>query len=181
MAKSRPSDAGYKGFSDPSVTKIEWYRGYTTKNPLQLDNKRVSRTLLDGKLSKVKEKIINQYEKSAKGRFLKAHNIPPIVFNEKSLEHDFSKRNTSRQKLSILTDYDRMNHLLSKGTVLEKRVKTTSRSGKHKGNKEQWSRFWEVKGRTFIGNKDHIFTFSIMQIKGESISHVYDFKLREKK
>lgn len=181
MVKSRPSGSNYKGFSDPSVTKIEWYRGHTTRNPVHLKNERVSSSLLSGDLSESKKMIVAQYEKTAKGRFLYAHSIPPIVFDKKSLGHHFSRSNISKQKLSILSDYGKMNQLLSKGTVLEERIRTTSSKGNVKGYKKEWIRLWKVKGRTFIGNKDHTFTFTISQSKNEKQARVYDFKLHRKK
>ena len=37
----------------------------------------------------------------------------------------------------------------------------------------------KVKGRVMIGNKDHTFTFTIVQSKGAAVAEVYDFKLRK--
>ena len=182
MAKVKASGArGRFGFRDPNIDRIEVFRGYTTKNPLQLKDVRQSSKITSGNSGETKEKIIADFEKSARGRNLFAHGLPPIEFTSESLRHDFSQKNMSRQKLSIMRDYERMNYLLRNSTVLEKRIKTTSRSGKEKGKKKNWQHFWEVKGVVKIGNKLHSFTFSISQDKGKNTAKIYDFKLRKRK
>ena len=172
-----------KSLSIPGVDKVEVYRAYTTRNPLNLDNVRVPQTkLISGRNGEIKEKIFAMYLNSIGDRPpLRAHGLPEIQFNKKSLDHDFSHRRLSRQALSILTSHERMNHLLSRGTVLERRIRTTSRSGKQKGYKKNWAHFWEVRGRVLIGNKDHTYTFSVYQVKGEHTAKIYDFKLKRKK
>ena len=62
---------------------------------------------------------------------------------------------------------------------MKERIRTTSSKGNEKGYKKEWIRLWKVKGRTFIGNKDH--TFTISQSKNEKQARVYDFKLHRKK
>ena len=172
-----------KSLSIPGVDKVEVYRAHTTRNPLHLDNVRVPQTkLTSGKDGEVKENIFAAYLNSVGSRPpLRAHGLPEILFNKKSLDHDFSSRRLSRQSLSILTSHERMNYLLSHGTVLERRIKFTSRSGKQKGYKKNWAHFWEVRGRVFIGNKDHTYTFFVYQVKGEPTAKIYDFKLKRKK
>ena len=64
---------------------------------------------------------------------------------------------------------------------MEERIRTTSSKGNEKGYKKEWIRLWKVKGRTFIGNKDHTFTFTISQSKNEKHATVYDLKLHSKK
>lgn len=183
MAKSRPSGAGFVGFADPNVTKIEWYRGYTTKNPLQLDDKRLPhalhKKLASGEVS-VKN-VIDEYRASSNGRLLHAQNVPyDILFSRGGVKHDFLASNKSRTKLSILSNHDSMDNLLSKGTVLEKRVKTTNRYGKESLKKKNWERYWEVKGSTYIGDRLHAFSFSLVKLKGQDLVHVYDFSLRKR-
>ena len=182
MAKVKASGAkGRIGFKNPNVDRIEVYRGNTTKNPLRLTNMRASSKLLSKGSATNKVNIISAYNKSANNRTLFAHGLPPIEFTEKSLRHDFSNKNMSRQKLSILTNHDRMNYLLRNSTVLEKRIKTTSRSGNEKEYKKNWQHLWDVKGRVMIGNNDHSFTFTIFQNKGSKTAEVYDLKLRKRK
>lgn len=182
MAKVKASGAkGRIGFGDPNIDRIEVFRGFTTKNPLQLKNVRQSTQITSGDSAQTKKNIIADFAKSARGRMLFAHGLPPIEFTSESLRHDFSQKNLSRQKLSIMRDYERMNYLLRNSTVLEKRIKTTSRSGKEKGKKKNWQHFWEVKGSVKIGNKLHSFTFSISQDKGKNTAEIYDFKLRKRK
>jgi len=168
--------------SDPNVDKVEIYRAHTTRYPLQMDNVRVPRSLVSGKVGEVKEKIMAEYQKSI-GDLppLRAHGLPEIIFDGKSLNHDFSLGKMSRPKLSIITSHKRMNYLLNKGTVLERRIKNTSRTGNVKGYKTLWTHFWEVRGRVLIGKKDFTYTFSVYQTKGESVAKVYDFKLFNKK
>jgi len=172
-----------KSLSIPGVDKVEVYRAHTTRNPLHMENVRASRTLLDVEnTAAARDKIMAAYRKSVGDRPpLRAHGLPEIVFDGKSLKHDFSRGLMSRQKLAILTNHERMNYLLSHGTVLERRIKTTSRSGKTKASKQTWSHFWEVRGRVFIGNKDHTYTFSVYQKQGEPTAAIYDFKLKRKK
>ena len=178
MAKSRPSGANFVGFADPNVTKIEWYRGFTTKNPLQLDDRHVSKTLLRGdKTGEITSRIFSEYEKSANGKFLHAHGIQKITMTMDSVRHRFSKKKVSREALSIVSNYERLNHLLSHGTVLEYPVKHTSTAGNEKGYKKNWSRFWKVKGRVIIGAKDKRFSISVAQNKGEDFATVYDIKM----
>ena len=168
--------------SIPGVDKVEVYRAHITRNPLHLENVRASRKLLNGQISAVKEQIITAYKKSI-GSLppLRAHGLPEIIFDKSSLQHDFSREKSSRQKLSILTSHERMNYLLSHGTVLETHVNTKSRSGKEKGFKKNWAHVWNVKGRVFIGNKDHTYTFIVYQEKGEHVAKIYDFKLFKRK
>ena len=173
-----------KSLSIPGVDKVEVYRAHTTRNPLQLENVRVPQTKLTSgeKASEVKSKILAAYLDSIGDRPpLRAHGMPEIAFVKKSLDHDFSRRRLSRQALSILTSHERMNYLLSRGTVLERRIKFTSRSGQENAFKKTWAHFWEVRGRVFIGNKDHTYTFSVYQVKGEQTAKIYDFKLKRKK
>lgn len=173
-----------KSLSLPGVDKVEVYRAYTTRNPLNLDNVRVPRTKLTSgeKAAEVKRKILTAYLDSIGNRPpLRAHGLPEIQFIKKSLDHDFSRRRLSRQALSILTNHERMNYLLSHGTVLERRIKFTSRNGKENAFKKTWAHFWEVRGRVLIGNKDHTYTFSVYQVKGEQTAKIYDFKLKRKK
>lgn len=168
--------------SIPGVDKVEVYRAHTTRNPLHMENVRVSRKVLNGDTATVKKQIFAAYQKSIGTRPpLRAHGLPEIVFDGKSLKHDFSRGKISRQKLSILTNHERMNYLLSHGTVLERRIRITSRSGKIKASKQNWTHFWEVRGRVFIGNKDHTYTFSVYQKRGEATAAIYDFKLKRKK
>lgn len=182
MAKVKASGAkGRIGFKNPNVYRIEVYRGNTTRNPLQLKNVRTSSKIMSDEPGKSRKNIMDAYRKSANGRALFAHGLPPIMFTANSLKHDFSNSNMSRQKLSILTNHDRMNYLLRNSTVLEKSIKITSRSGNEKGFKKDWQHLWEVKGRVMIGNKDHSFTFTIAQNKGTGVAEVYDFKLRKRK
>lgn len=182
MAKVKASGAkGMIGFKDPNVDRIEVFRSHTTRNPLQLTNVRTSAKVMSDEPGNSRKNIIDAYNKSAGGRTLFAHGLPPVMFTADSLKHDFSNTNMSRQKLSILTSHDRMNYLMRNSTVLEKRIKTTSRSGNEKGFKKDWQHLWEVKGRVMIGNKDHTFTFTIVQRKGAAAAEVYDFKLRKRK
>ena len=162
-----------------SLSEIKPYN----RNPLPLENVRASRTLLDvANTAAARNKIMAAYRKSVGDRPpLRAHGLPEIIFDGKSLKHDFSRGLVSRQKLSIITNHERMNHLLSRGTVLERRIRTTSRSGQQKGYKNNWAHFWEVRGRVLIGNKDHTYTFSVYQKQGETTAAIYDFKLKRKK
>ena len=182
MAKVKASGAkGRIGFNAPNVDRIEVFRGNTTKNPLQLANVRTNSKMMSAEPGTSRKNIISAYNQSAKGKTLFAHGLPPIKFTEKSLQHDFSNKNMSRQKLSILTNHDRMNYLLRNSTVLEKRIKTTSRKGNEKATKKKWQHLWEVKGRVMIGNKDHSFTFTIAQEKSAKTAEIYDIKLRKRK
>ncbi len=169
-----------KSFSDPNVDKIEVYRAHTTQHPLVMGNQRVPRSLANGTPGEARKKIMEQFRKSASGNPpLRAHGITaPIIFNEKSLKHDFSRNLMSRQRLSILTNYERMDQLLRGGTVLERRINTANRSGKEVPAKKNWERFWEVKGSVMIGNKRHRFTFSIYQEKWKRNANIYDFTLK---
>ena len=183
MAKSRPSGANFKGFADPNVTKIEWYRGYTTQRPLFLEDTKVSRKVHKMMANKqvTLKGIIDVYRESSNGEKLKARTIPVIEFPRSGLRHDFFSGNMSRQKMAILTDHKKMDYLLNHGTVIEKRVKKENRYGQVSSHKEHWERIWEVKGRVMIGSKDHTFTFTIIKIEKEPNAKIYDFKLRKRK
>ncbi len=183
MAKTRPSGANFIGFADPKVTKIEWFRGYTTRNPLRIDKAQLSHSLhkkaISGKM-RVKD-IIDTYKKSSKGRALSAHNVPfGIHLTRGGVKHDYFIKNMTKERLAILVNYDRMNYLLSQGTVLERRVKRTNRYGTESPKKDNWERFWSIKGSTYIKNKLYAFDFSIVKIKGQDIAHVYDFSMQKK-
>lgn len=180
MAKTRTSGARFVGFADPNVTKIELYRGRTTKNPLHLNDRNVSKTLMHGKRAKTKEiteKIFDTYNKSAAGKFLHAHGIPKIIMTLGSVKHRFSKSNISREALSFVSNHERLNYLLSHGTVLEYPVKRTSSSGNEKGYKKKWEHFWKVKGRVIVGAKDKRFSISVAQNKGENTAFIYDIMI----
>ena len=103
---------------------------------MQLTNVRTSAKVMLDEPGTSRKNIINAYNKSADGRTLFALGLPPVMFTADSLKHDFSNTNMSRQKLSILTNHDRMNYLMRNSTVLEKRIKNTSRSGNEKGFKK---------------------------------------------
>ena len=168
-----------KSLSIPGVDKVEVYRAFTTLSPLQMGNAKVSKALhklsSNGKLTL--PPILNAFRDSAEGRLLHAVNIPAIAFSRSGIRHDFFDGKMSSVKLAIITNYERMNYLTSHSTVLETRIDTKTRYGIPSKKKENWIHFWEIRGRTFIGNKLHGFLFSIYQDKSEKIARVYDFKI----
>lgn len=167
--------------SIPGVDKVEVYRAYTTHNPIQMTNQRISRRQLSGEPDT--KKIMTAFRKSSKGNPpLRAHGIPvPIIMQNESVSHDLKQSRMSKQKLSIITSYERMDTLLWGGTVLEERIHLTNRFGEYSPKKANWAHLWAVKGSVNIGNKLHVFNIKVVQNKNENHAFVYSFDLRRKK
>ena len=169
--------------SIPGVDKVEVYRAYTTHNPIKMTNQRISRGMLSGKNASDTKKVFDAFRKSADGRPpLRAHGIGvPILMRDNSVSHDIKQSRMSKQKLSILTSYERMDQLLWGGTVLEERIHLTNRFGQYSTKKENWAHLWSIRGSVKIGKRLHVFNIRVVQNKNEQKAYVYSFDLRRQK
>lgn len=172
-----------KSLDDPNVDKVEVYRAYTTHSPIEMPNRRISRGMVSGDNGTDKKAILSAFRKSAEGNPpLRAHGIPvPIILKDESISHDIKQNQMSKQKLAIITDYERLDQLLWGGTVIEERIHLTNRFGKLSKKKKNWERLWAVRGSVNIGKKLHSFDIRVVQIKNEQKAYIYSFDLRRRK